>query len=110
MECLLRCCFHGGKNLNQMPVAVFDLDGTLRSTGTAIYPRADEVSLYPGVHERLMALRRAGYLLAGVTNQGGVRRGLITGREVNAALLHTQSLLGAARLDAVLHCPHDSGA
>ena len=47
---------------------------TLRDTYNGIYPRADQVSIFPGVVERLIALRDAGYLLVGVTNQGGVSK------------------------------------
>jgi len=92
--------------MNTRPVAYFDLDGTVRATSQFIYPRAKQVTLYPGVIERLVELRDRGYLLAGITNQGGVAKGIITIEEVRAAVVRTQELLGPAALDFVTFCPH----
>ncbi|TCK75083.1 polynucleotide kinase 3 phosphatase [Acidipila rosea] len=72
------------------PIALFDLDGTLRDTYATIYPRADRVRLFDGVADRLRELRRRGYLLAGITNQGGVAKRVITSKEVEAAIRATQ--------------------
>ena len=78
----------------------------MRDTYNCIYPRADQVSIFPGIVERLIALRDAGYLLVGVTNQGGVSTKQITRAEVEQANERTQELLGAARLDLIFYCPH----
>ena len=88
------------------PIAFLDLDGTLRNTGESVYPRAHELSIYAGIPERLSALRQCGYLLAGVTNQGGISMGVIKRDEVEAANARTQELLGETRLDLILYCPH----
>jgi len=88
------------------PIAFFDLDGTLRDTYLAMYPRANQVTVFPGVTERLTAIRGAGYWLVGITNQGGVSTGAITSQEVEQANLRTQELLGQAKLDLLLFCPH----
>jgi ADP-ribosyl-[dinitrogen reductase] hydrolase len=91
-------------------VAFFDLDGTIRSTGSQLYPRPEDVAIYPGVADRLQSLRSLGYSLVGVTNQGGVSKGVISGRKVEAAIERTQQLLGDAALDLVLYCPHDKSS
>lgn len=88
------------------PIALFDLDGTLRDTYAAIYPRAHQVRLFDGVADRLRQLRQRGYLLAGITNQGGITKRVITSKEVEAANDRMQELLGDARLDLILYCPH----
>jgi ADP-ribosyl-[dinitrogen reductase] hydrolase len=92
--------------MTSKPVAFFDLDGTLRDTYHALYPRAADVVIFPEVTERLQALRSAGFLLIGVTNQGGVSRGIIRREEVEAANARTQQLLRAVPLDAIFYCPH----
>ncbi len=87
-------------------LAFFDLDGALRSTGGELYPRANDVDIYPGMSKRLIAVRSLGYKLIGVTNQGGVSKGVISGGEIRAAIARTQELLGDAALDLILYCPH----
>jgi ADP-ribosyl-[dinitrogen reductase] hydrolase len=86
--------------------AFFDLDGTLRDTVHGVYPCAADVALFEGVRERLKALRAAGFLLVGATNQGGISQGLITRQEVEAANARTQELLGDVRLDHIFYCSH----
>ena len=91
-------------------LAFFDLDGTIRSTGVQLYPRAEDVAIYPGVIERLRTLKRLGYGLVGVTNQGGVSKRVISTADVEAALARTQELLGDAAFDLMLYCPHDKAS
>ena len=88
------------------PLALFDLDNTLRDTYRFRYPRDHQVSIYDGVPERLNAIRNLGYLLVGITNQGGVALGAISNDEVAAANNRTQALLEAAALDSIQCCPH----
>ena len=76
------------------PLAIFDLDETVRGTGGALYPRAHEVSIKPGAIEMLMASRQAGYLLVGATNQGGVSKGEVSCRRSRAGDYPDQELLG----------------
>ena len=92
--------------MNRKPIVLFDLDGTVRATRQFVYPRAHQVTLYPGIIEMLMDLRRRGFLLAGITNQGGIATGVITEDEVRAAVARTQELLGEAAFDFVTFCPH----
>ena len=88
------------------PLALFDLDGTLRDTYRFQYPQAHQVTIFDGVPERLNAIRNLGYLLVGITNQGGVALGVIANDQVIAANDRTQALLGSAALDSVQYCPH----
>lgn len=86
--------------------AIFDLDGTIRDTHHYRYPRAHQVKVFPGIVERLLVLKRAGYVLVGATNQAGVSQGVITPAEVEEAICETQRQLGDARLDEVFYCAH----
>lgn len=95
-----------GNTKMKKPIAFFDLDGTLRDTFQFTYPRAHQVTLFPGVPERLAAIRDRGYYLVGITNQGGVAQKIISREEVEKANERTQDLLQESRLDLILYCPH----
>jgi len=65
-----------------------------------------ELEILPGVERGLRSLRRAGFVLVGVTNQPDVARGTTrreTVEEINALLLETLAL------DDILVCYHDDG-
>jgi histidinol-phosphate phosphatase family protein len=88
--------------------AVFvDRDGTVIED--AHYASsADQVRVVPGAAEALRVLRDEGFLLAVVSNQSGIGRGLITPEQ--AAAVHERFVgelerLGV-RFDAVRYCPH----
>jgi D-glycero-D-manno-heptose 1,7-bisphosphate phosphatase len=92
--------------------AVFlDRDGTVIQD--AGYPsRAEQVRLVPGAAEALRTLRDEGFLLAVVSNQSGIGRGLITPEE--AAAVHERFVGELERrgvsLDAARYCPHKPDA
>lgn len=68
---------------------------------------ASGVEVLPGVPEALVRLRKAGFILVGISNQSGVGRRLITlgqVEEVNAAM---QKKLGEGALDALFMCFDD---
>jgi ADP-ribosyl-[dinitrogen reductase] hydrolase len=88
------------------PLAIFDMDGTVRDTFNCLYPRAHQIGISPGIPERLQELKRLGFILVGATNQGGVSKGEISEEEVRAANDRTQELLGDARFDRIYYCPH----
>lgn len=85
---------------------IFDFDGTLRICPSgAPYPRTvDDVSLLPGRAEVVAALRDAGVLLLGVSNQSGVATGALTQEQARALFDATCALL-KAEID-VRFCPH----
>lgn len=63
-----------------MQIALFDLDGTLRQTRTGKTFIEDPRDQRPidGVLEMLNKLRDKGYIILGITNQGGVDAGFKT--------------------------------
>ena len=88
--------------------AVFvDRDGTvIEDAHYASSP--DQVRVVPGAAEALRVLRDEGFLLAVVSNQSGIGRGLITPEQ--AAAVHERFVSELERLgvrfDAVRYCPH----
>lgn len=93
-------------NTPMKPLAIFDLDGTIRDTYRYKYPRAHQVRLFPGIPERIVLVKQLGFVPIGVTNQGGVSKREITNDEVGKANARTQELLGQGSLDTIYYCPH----
>lgn len=73
--------FHEGGNVVRMPgvlapALVLDLDGTVRySKNGEFINKPEDVALFADVEARLWEMRGQGYLIFGVTNQGGVAFG-----------------------------------
>ena len=87
----------------------FDRDGTLNSNKGHYYVwKVGDLRLNPGVPEALAQLKSMGYLLIGITNQGGISKGDYTTEDVEAfhkALLEALCQDGAG-LDEIYYCPH----
>ena len=65
--------------------------------------------LIDGAREALVALKRAGYALVVITNQGGLARGGGTTRDVEGVHDAIRDQLGAGVLDACYFAPHHPG-
>jgi bifunctional polynucleotide phosphatase/kinase len=86
------------------PVAFFDADSTLRVSridGKVTATATDDVNVLPMAATRIAQLNGAGYLIAIVSNQGGVSSGNTTYEVAEGALAFTASQLGrlGARID-----------
>lgn len=86
---------------------LLDRDGTILTYRPHLTELA-EVSLIPNVGRALRRLREAGHLLAVVTNQSVIGRGLATAERVDAIHQKMRDLLAleGASIDAVRVCPH----
>ncbi len=87
----------------RVKIAFFDVDGTLRVTrsGNVAADHANDVALLPGAAEKISSLARQGYLVALVSNQGGVASGFINRAIAESGLRNTARLLSA--LGAPVH-------
>lgn len=75
------------------PAIVCDLDGTIRFNPDGEYINGpDDIALYRGVIEALWRYRNDGYLVFGVTNQGGVAHGHKTPAGHQAEMRRTREL------------------
>ncbi|MCC6322766.1 MAG: HAD family hydrolase [Phycisphaerales bacterium] len=104
------------------PAVFLDRDDTLIAnrevTAGTPYPGdlfdPELVKLLPGVGEGLSALKRAGFALVVVSNQGAVARGRCTIAQVEATNARMRDAIRSAadvELDAVYFCPyHPRGA
>ena len=86
-------------------VAFFDADSTLRVSlsGSVSANSAKDVMLLPNVEVQIADLISKGYLIAIVSNQGGVKAGLVTLETADGALFYTIELISAKDPKARIH-------
>lgn len=86
-------------------VAFFDADSTLRvsKSGSVSANAPDDVLILPFVAETLARLAQQGYLIAIVSNQGGVKDGIITFEIADQGLRFAISQIRARDQRAVIH-------
>lgn len=94
-------------------LVLLDRDGTLnvKAPEGEYVTSPDELVLLPGAAEAVRRLNEAGVPVALVTNQRGIALGRMTEADLAAVHARLTDLLAkhAAHLDAVVHCPHDTG-
>jgi D-glycero-D-manno-heptose 1,7-bisphosphate phosphatase len=104
-------------NGSTVPALCLDLDGTVRLSKRGenkFINGPDDVTLYPGVEEKIWEYRDAGYLIFGLTNQGGVAMGYKTPEQVNAEIdamfsLFKRSEQGMGPFHSLKSCFHMEG-
>ena len=97
----------GARPPAERPQAVLvDRDGTIL-LDVPYNGDPDKVAPLPGARRALARLRAAGLPLAVLSNQSGVRRGLLEASEVEAVNRRADQLLGPIGL--WLYCPHGPG-
>ncbi|MDO8835853.1 MAG: HAD family hydrolase [Vicinamibacterales bacterium] len=89
------------------PAAFLDRDGTINEDAGYI-DRLERFALYPFAIDAVGLLRRAGYLVVILTNQGGVAQGIHTEETVLelAAYLADRARQGGTQIDGHYYCPH----
>lgn len=89
------------------PAVFLDRDGTINEDVGYLTDVA-ALRIYPFATDAIRLLRRAGYAVVVVTNQGGIARGLMTRAFVEAthARMAERLARGGALVDAWHYCPH----
>lgn len=93
------------------PAVFLDRDGTLNED-VGYVDRLERLRLFPWSLDAVRLLRRAGYAVVVVTNQGGVARGFLSEAFVDEVRRVIERRLDAIgeRLDGHYHCPHEPHA
>lgn len=92
------------------PALCLDLDGTIRCSKSGEFiQEPDDIALLPNVEERIWEYRHAGYLIFGVSNQGGVAYGLKSFAQIEAELDATLALFDKNPFHIVKQCYHHPG-
>jgi D-glycero-D-manno-heptose 1,7-bisphosphate phosphatase len=93
------------------PAVFLDRDGTM-NVDVGYLSRLAELQLFPYTADAIRLLRRAGFAVVVVTNQGGIGRKMIT--EGFLAELHSELArrldAAGAHVDGWYHCPHHPAA
>lgn len=97
--------------VGDVPVAFFDADSTLRvsKSGSVSANGPDDVNILPFVGNKLAEVHRQGYLIAIVSNQGGIAQGHITADIAEGGLMTTARLVQAmgGTIDYIAYAPKD---
>ena len=92
-----------------MRKAVFlDRDGVINENRSDYVKCVAEFKILPGAPEAIRLLNECGFLVAIVTNQSAINRGLLSGEElenIHHFMLTELSKYGC-RIDAIYYCPH----
>lgn len=95
------------KEYELMPVLCLDLDGTVRySKNGGFISNPTDTALYDGVEERIWEYRDKGYLVFGITNQGGVAYGMKTPEGHDAEISFMTSLFKRDLFHLIVGCFH----
>jgi D-glycero-D-manno-heptose 1,7-bisphosphate phosphatase len=88
-------------------VVFLDRDGTLNVDHGYVH-EADKWEWVPGALDALVALQKAGYALAIVTNQSGIAHGLYTEEQMHELHVFMNKELqdSGIHIDAIAYCPH----
>lgn len=98
------------RTMQVKPALCLDLDGTVRySKNGKFINTIDDISLFPGVETILWAYRDLGYLVFGISNQGGVAYGLKTPAQELAELDTMISLFHQNPFHLIKTCWHHPG-
>jgi D-glycero-D-manno-heptose 1,7-bisphosphate phosphatase len=89
-------------------LVVLDRDGVINEDSDAYIKSVEEWHPIPGSLEAIAALTRAGFVIAIVTNQSGVGRGLYSERTLNAIHRHMEQAIAQAggAVAGIYYCPH----
>ncbi len=93
------------KEQGLVKVAFFDADSTLRVSlsGSVSANGPTDVMVLPDVEIKIAELAKAGYLIAVVSNQGGIKAGAVTHEIADAALHYTIQQIAEKNADAKIH-------
>lgn len=95
-------------NPNFRPALCLDLDGTVRysKSGEFIYG-PDDIALFGGIGDRIRAYIDEGFLIIGVSNQGGVAHGFKTVEQVDSEMDATEALFDPPVFDVIYYSTDD---
>lgn len=98
-------------NVQLKPALCLDLDGTVRfSKSGQFVSKPEDIVLYPDVEQRLWKYRNDGFLIVGLTNQGGVAYGFRSEADIVHELDATRRLFRSDPFHLIEYCMmHERG-
>lgn len=94
-----------------MPALCLDWDGTIRQSKTGKFIKDQfDIELLPGIEEKIQSYRDNGFLIIGISNQGGVSFGYKTPKDNDNEIATTLALFNNPHIfDAIKMCYHMEG-
>jgi len=93
-------------NYRTQPALILDYDGTIRRSKSGRFIQSPEdIELLPGVEARIWEYRKNDFLVAGLSNQGGVAHGFKTLEQVAAEFKATHELFDVCPIEFLSFCP-----
>lgn len=91
------------------PVLCLDIDGTVRKSksGKTFIEGPEDIVLIDGIEEAIWQYKNKGYLVYGVSNQGGVAHGFKTLEAVKEEFGETVNLFEKNPFECIIFCQHD---
>ena len=95
-------------HIQVMPALCLDWDGTIRrsKSGAQFIKNYQDIELMPGIEEKIWQYRNKGYLIIGVSNQGGVAYGIKLPIEIDYEMEKTLGLFKSNPFHVVKMCYH----
>jgi D-glycero-D-manno-heptose 1,7-bisphosphate phosphatase len=101
--------FEPARNFKLVPALCLDLDGTVRYSAEGEFiNKPEDVRLFDGVEEKIWEYRDKGYLIFGISNQGGVAFGYKTNESNDAEIRQMLNLFKRNPFHIIKCCYHDS--
>ena len=92
------------------PALCLDLDGTVRKSKSGKFINGpDDINLFSGVEQRIWDYRNKGFLIFGITNQGGVAYGLKSPADYMTEIEATLALFDKNPFHIIKSCYHHPG-
>jgi D-glycero-D-manno-heptose 1,7-bisphosphate phosphatase len=89
------------KNFSNRVVIGLDRDGVINKDLGTYVTSIDDFEPLPNSLEAIASLRRLGFKIAIITNQGGIEKGLMTSDDVDKIHMHMLDLLGKAGCSSI---------
>lgn len=90
------------------PVLCLDLDGTVRYSKSGPFINSvEDIVIYSGAEAQIWEYRDEGYMIVGVSNQGGVAHGFKTLEQAEHELDATIALFARCPFHIIKQCYHD---
>lgn len=97
------------RNFKISPALCLDLDGTIRHSASGEFINGPEdVRLFPDVEAKLWEYRDRGYVIFGISNQGGVAHGFKTARQNDLEVEATFAAFKRNPFHMIKCCYHDA--
>lgn len=93
------------------PALFLDWDGTIRrsKSGKTFIQDQNDIELIEGAEEAILSYKKHGFLICGITNQGGVAYGFKTFAQIDAEIRATIALFKENPFHSVEACLHMEG-